>query len=128
MVEIIAFLLFSHQPIPMYIEGIASYYTVQSSGTRTASGEKLCDKTFTCAMREGQFGEYVLVVAENGRSVVCRINDRGPFIKGRVIDLSKAAMQELDPTAGLLRVKVYRLGMNPPEEVRLRSGTRGAVF
>lgn len=119
MLEIIAFVLLSHQPMPPVAEGVASYYTVRSAGRMTASGEKMCDDSYTCAMLEGEFGEYVLVVAENGRSVVCRINDRGPFHKGRVIDLSKAAMRELHATAGLLQVKVYRLGMHPPPEMGL---------
>ncbi|HQN00005.1 MAG TPA: septal ring lytic transglycosylase RlpA family protein [Candidatus Hydrogenedentes bacterium] len=121
MLEIIAFVLLSHQPMAPVTEGVASYYTVESAGTRTASGERLNDGDFTCAMLQGAFGEYVLVVAENGRSVVCRLNDRGPFTRGRVIDLSRAAMRELHPTAGLLTVKVFRLGTNPPPELLRKS-------
>lgn len=121
MLEIIAFVLLSHQPMAPVAEGVASYYTVESAGTRTASGERLNDGDFTCAMLQGAFGEYVLVVAENGRSVVCRLNDRGPFTRGRVIDLSRAAMRELHPTAGLLTVKVFRLGTNPPPELLRKS-------
>jgi rare lipoprotein A len=120
MLEIIAFLLFSHQPMPPMVEGMASYYTVRSSGTVTASGERLRDDSMTCAMLAGEFGDYVLVVAENGHSVVCRINDRGPFTKGRVIDLSKSAMRELHATADLLSVKVYLLGATPPPEISAR--------
>ncbi|MFA7691641.1 MAG: hypothetical protein GX117_13215 [Candidatus Hydrogenedentes bacterium] len=117
MLEIIAFVLFSHQPMTPMLEGTASYYTVQSAGAMTASGERLQNGEMTCAMLQGEFGEYFLVVAENGRSVVCRLNDRGPFTKNRVIDLSQAAMRELHPTAGLLQVKIYRLGANPPAEL-----------
>lgn len=117
MLEIIAFVLLSHQPLPPIAEGVASYYTVESAGSRTASGERMDDNDLTCAMLQGEFGEYVLVVAENGRSVVCRLNDRGPFTRGRVIDLSKAAMRQLHATAGLLSVKVYRLGTHPPPEL-----------
>ncbi|NLV43963.1 MAG: hypothetical protein GXY07_05645 [Candidatus Hydrogenedentes bacterium] len=116
MLEIIAFVLLSHQPMPPMLEGVASYYTVESAGARTASGETLDDGELTCAMLQGEFGDYFLVVAENGRSVVCRLNDRGPFTKNRVIDLSEAAMRELHPAAGLLNVKIYRLGANPPPE------------
>ena len=67
-------------------------------------------------MLTGEFGEYLLVVADNGASVVCRLNDRGPYIDGRVIDLSAAAMRELDPTleAGLVNVRIYKLGKHPP--------------
>ena len=83
----------------------------------TASGERLRDEAFTCAMLDGVFGDYYLVVAENGKSVVCRLNDRGPYVKGRVIDLTKAAMRELHSKAGLVRVKVYHLGADPPDIV-----------
>ncbi len=65
-------------------------------------------------MKKGTFGEYFLVVADNGRSVVCRLNDRGPHKKGRVIDLSHAAMRALSPRRDLVKVKVYRLGASPP--------------
>ena len=112
--EIMAFVLLSHQPMQPVAEGVASYYTTQSSSVMTASGERLCDNTFSCAMRDGKFGDYYLVVAENGRSVVCRLNDRGPYVKGRVIDLSQAAIRALHPHAGLLRVKIYHLGADPP--------------
>ncbi len=121
MLEIIAFVLLSHQPIAPMAEGVASYYTIESAGARTASGERLDDQEYTCAMLDGEFGEYMLVVAENGRSVVCRLNDRGPFTRGRVIDLSRAAMRELHPTAGLLSVRVYRLGTHPPPELLQKS-------
>jgi rare lipoprotein A len=74
----------------------------------------MANDEYTCAMLDGEFGEYFLVVAENGNSVVCRLNDRGPYVKGRVIDLSRAAIRKLHPRKGLLHVKVYRLGMTPP--------------
>ena len=114
MLEIMALVLLSHQPLPPVTEGVASYYTARSSSEITASGETMCDHSFSFAMRDGEFGDYYLIVAENGNSVVCRLNDRGPYIKGRVVDLSKAAMRELHPSAGLLSVKVYRLGSDPP--------------
>ncbi len=112
--EIMTFVLLSHQPMQPVAEGVASYYTLRSSSEITASGETLCDETFSCAMLDGEFGDYYLVVAENGKSVVCRLNDRGPYVRGRVIDLSKAAMRTLHPRAGLLRVKVFHLGSDPP--------------
>jgi rare lipoprotein A len=119
MIELIALVLFSQQPIPAMIEGKASYYSVDSSSNRTASGELFRDDEFTCAMNTGEFGDRVLVVSDSGRSVVCRINDRGPFVKHRVIDLSKAAMHKLDPglRRGVINVRVYPLGPgfpNPP--------------
>lgn len=68
--------------------GIASVY----SGQRTASGEQMRPDTMTAAHRTLPFGTQVTVVnRHNGRSAVVRINDRGPFVGGRVIDLSAAA-------------------------------------
>ena len=114
MFEIIALILLTHQPLQPLVEGQASYYTVASSSRVTASGERMKDDQFTCAMLEGEFGDYFLVVGENGKSVVCKLNDRGPYVKGRVIDLSEVAMRQLAGRAGLIEVKVFRLGKNPP--------------
>jgi rare lipoprotein A len=115
MFEILALMLLSQQPLVPVAQGVASYYTVASSSAVTASGEPFRDDAMTCAMLTGEFGDYYLVVAESGRSVVVRLNDRGPFAKGRVIDLSKAAMRKLNPGLGLARVRVYHLGTSPPK-------------
>ncbi len=110
MIQVLAILLLSHQHvIAPEFEGIASYYTVESSSSTTASGEPMIDAALTCALPAGKFGSYYRFTAENGRSVVCRLNDRGPHIKGRIADLSEAAMRTLHPTAGLLRVTVERV-------------------
>ena len=109
MLEVLAIVLYSQQPIVAVAEGVASYYTVASSSLLTASGETMDDNAFTCAMLEGDFGGYYRVTAENGRSVVCRLHDRGPYVEGRLIDLSEAAMRALHPTAGLLNVTVKRI-------------------
>ena len=114
MFEVIALMLLSHQPLQPVVVGEASYYTVASSSQLTASGETMRNDAYTCAMPTGDFGDYFLVVAESGKSVVCRLNDRGPFVKGRVIDLSQAAMRELCPGVGTTNVSVYRLGRNAP--------------
>lgn len=114
MFELIALMILSQQPLQPVAEGVASYYTVASSSTVTASGETLRDDLLTCALPEGEFGHYYLVVAENGNSVICKLNDRGPFVKNRVIDLSLAAIRTLDDTADLLQVQVYHLGPNAP--------------
>jgi len=120
MFEIMALVLLSQQPFVPVAEGMASYYAVRENLTITASGEPLRDEIYSCAMLGGNFGDYYLVVAENGRSVICRLNDRGPFVKGRVIDLSRAAIRQLHATKGRLPVKVYRLGADPP--ARQKSG------
>ncbi len=115
MFEIVALMVLSQQPVQPVVEGVATYYTVASSSRVTASGEVMRDTAYTCAMRKGRFGTDYLVVAENGNSVVCRLNDRGPYVKNRVIDLSRAAMRALVGNAGMAYVKVYRLdsGVSP---------------
>jgi rare lipoprotein A len=73
--------------------GRASWYALHS---RTASGERMNPSAMTAAHRSLPFGTMVKVTNQrNGRAVVVRINDRGPFIRGRMLDLSKAAAQKL---------------------------------
>lgn len=115
MLEVLALIMFVQQPIMPMADGVASFYSVRENGTLTASGIPLTDEGFTCAMLHGEFGAKVLVVAENGKSVVCRITDRGPHVRGRVVDLSKTAMRALHPRAGTLKVKVYRVSDDTPE-------------
>lgn len=88
--------------------GMASYYADRFQGRRTASGERYDRDAFTAAHRQMAFGTRVRVIrVDNGRSVVVRINDRGPFVKGRVIDLSYAAARELGILqAGVVSVRV----------------------
>ena len=82
--------------------GIASTYS--SSGDQTASGEVFNSKNMTAAHRSLPFGTMVRVTnTQNGQSVVVRINDRGPFKGGRVIDVTSAAARALDFT-GLTQV------------------------
>jgi len=89
--------------------GIASYY---SSGVRTASGARFNPGGMTAAHRTLPFGTRVVVThAATGRSVTVTINDRGPFIKGRIIDLSRGAASALGITgSGLARVSVSVAG------------------
>jgi rare lipoprotein A len=73
--------------------GKASWYALTS---KTASGERMNAKYLTAAHRNLKFGTKVAVTNKrNGKTVVVRINDRGPFIRGRVIDLSKAAASHI---------------------------------
>src|SRR6478752_3958884 len=85
--------------------GHASWYALHS---RTASGEQMNPSELTAAHRSLPFGTRVLVEnLTNGRSVVVRINDRGPFIGGRIIDLSKAAAESIGMlNAGTAQVRV----------------------
>jgi rare lipoprotein A len=76
--------------------GSASYYAARFNGRRTASGEAFDNSDMTAAHRSLPFGSRVRVTnTANGRSVVVRINDRGPFTRGRLIDVSRAAAGEL---------------------------------
>lgn len=76
--------------------GMASYYGSEFAGRRTASGEKYSPGAYTAAHRTLPFGSRVVVThASNGRQVTVRVNDRGPFTRGRVIDLSYAAAQQI---------------------------------
>ena len=73
--------------------GSASWYALTS---KTASGERMNPAAMTAAHRTLPFGTKLVVTNQrNGKSVTVRINDRGPFIKGRVLDLSKAAAHQL---------------------------------
>jgi rare lipoprotein A len=77
--------------------GLASFYG-NESGSQTASGQRFNQEAMTCAHRSLPFGTK-LKVTRGDRSVVVTVNDRGPFVRGRVLDLSTAAARALDLTA-----------------------------
>lgn len=89
-------------------EGIASYYAASLEGRSTASGEPYRGAQATCAHRTHPFGTKLRITElRSGRSVVCRVNDRGPFVKGRVVDLSASLARELGIVKqGLAKVRV----------------------
>lgn len=91
--------------------GKASYYGQAHHGKRTASGERFDQHALTAAHRTLPFGTRVRVTnLNNERSVVVRINDRGPFVRGRIIDLSRAAAERLDMLrAGVVPVRLQAL-------------------
>ena len=101
---IVQFLPFS-APSARAQSGVASVYSTES-GSKTASGARLNPGALTAAHRSYPFGSRVKVTnRRNGRSVVLTVNDRGPFTKRYVIDLSYAAAQALHmPGDGLLKV------------------------
>ncbi len=92
--------------------GYASWYGKDFHKKRTASGEIYNMHQLTAAHRTLPFGTYCLVTnLNNGRAITVRINDRGPFVKGRIIDLSFAAAKALDMVEdGVCPVKVVVLG------------------
>jgi rare lipoprotein A len=91
--------------------GMASYYSREIAGNRTANGERCDPNDLTAAHRTLPFGSKVRVTNQsNGQSVVVRINDRGPFGRGRVIDISHAAAKEIGMhRSGTARVRLALL-------------------
>lgn len=89
--------------------GIASWYGPGFEGRRTASGERFRSSAATCAHPRHAFGTVLRVLnLANGRTATCRVNDRGPFIRGRIIDLSRAVARRLRLNLGKVRIEVLR--------------------
>lgn len=90
--------------------GKASFYAKKFSGRKTASGERLHHDSLTCAHRTYPFGTMLKVTnPANGLSVIVRVTDRGPYVKGRIIDLSVRAAREIGIIAqGIAPVVVER--------------------
>ena len=93
-------------------EGVASYYGRELAGNRTSSGERFDPAGFTCAHRSLPLGTKLRVTnVANGRSVIVRVNDRGPFTRGRILDISLAAAREIamvGPGSARVRIEVVR--------------------
>jgi rare lipoprotein A len=106
-------------------EGLASWYGGKFHGRATASGEIYDMDDMTAAHKTAPLGTWAYVTnLENQRSVLVKINDRGPFVRGRIIDLSRAAARTLEmQEKGIARVRVKFLGMRTPEEARTGSGS-----
>lgn len=78
-------------------KGEATFYSKRATGARTASGERLHHDSLTCAHRTHPFGTKLRVINHaNGKEVIVRVTDRGPFSRGRIIDLSWGAAKALD--------------------------------
>jgi rare lipoprotein A len=90
------------------LEGLASWYGGKFHGRLTSSGEVFDTNTMTAAHKTLPFGTMVKVTnLENGKSAVVKINDRGPFVEGRIIDLSRAAAEEIGMVgSGVARVSL----------------------
>jgi rare lipoprotein A len=103
--------------------GTASYYGQWHHGRLTASGERFDLTGLTAAHRTLPFGTVARVTdVSSGRSVTVRITDRGPYLRGRVIDLSYAAAQQLGMVeAGLAKVRIEVLGQ-PAGSRRVAAG------
>jgi rare lipoprotein A len=102
----------AHRPDPMGLQqGTASWISDSLAGRSTASGAPYDPTAHTCAHKTLPFGTRVeITVAATGRKSTCVINDRGPFKKGRIIDVSRAVAEDLGLVqAGLLEVDVRPL-------------------
>jgi rare lipoprotein A len=89
----------------------ASYYSYEMGGRKTANGELFDPNAFTAASRTLPFGTKVKVTnLKNNKYVIVRINDRGPYVKGRTIDLSYAAAEQIDMIkSGVAEVEIVVL-------------------
>ncbi|WP_067141764.1 septal ring lytic transglycosylase RlpA family protein [Oceanivirga salmonicida] len=96
------------ESIKFYQKGIASFYGKRWNGRKTANGEIFNTEKLTAAHKKLPFGTWVKVTnLANGKSVNVRINDRGPFHKHRVIDLTAAAFRKIeDVEKGITKVKI----------------------
>ena len=93
--------------LPPAQEGLASVYSKEFNGKITASGERYNGNVYTAAHRTLPFGTVVKVTnLDNGKSVRVRINDRGPHVRGRIIDLSSSAAIALAMTTGVVRARI----------------------
>lgn len=94
-----------------YQEGVATYYAASHHGKKTASGEIFDMNSLTTAHRTLPMGTRIRVTnTENGRVVLVRVNDRGPYVRGRILDLSRRAATDLDfIKAGRARVRIETL-------------------
>jgi peptidoglycan lytic transglycosylase len=99
--------------------GIASYYADKFVGHTTANGEKYKHSKLTAAHKTLPFGTILRVKnLDNGKEVTVRVNDRGPFVKDRIIDLSKSAAKELDfINKGITKVEIVSIGNSETERI-----------
>jgi rare lipoprotein A len=98
-----------HPELTGYKEtGMASYYAKNFHHRKTASGEPLNNQAMTAAHKTLPFGTKVMVNnLSNGKSVTVRINDRGPFVKGRIIDLTRTAFSQIaNLDKGIAKVEI----------------------
>jgi rare lipoprotein A len=105
------------QAAPFVQEGVASWYGAEFEGRPTASGEIFSAARLTAAHPTLPFGTVLRVTnRQNGKTTVVRVNDRGPFVAARIIDLSKAAAEQLDMLAtGTAPVRVETVGPAAPD-------------
>ena len=108
--------------MPNAAEGVASWYGPGFEGNRTANGEVFDTSKLTAAHQTLPFDTLVRVTnLENGLAVVVRVNDRGPFVGGRIIDLSRAAAERIDMVeSGTAQVRLELLSEMPAAQWRVQ--------
>jgi rare lipoprotein A len=117
---------YASAPALAVLSGKASYYADKFTGRSTASGEPYDPRAFTAAHRSLPFGTVVRVVrTDPPAAVYVKVNDRGPFVRGRVIDLSRAAAEALSMLrAGVIPVRVEILEYGPKPRPKKRRPRR----
>ncbi len=110
--SILALFTLSTLSLSAQTQGKASYYSNSLHGRRVSDGSRYHKDSLTCAHRTLPFGTLLKVTNNaNGKEVVVKVNDRGPFLKGRVVDLSMAAARELGMVnSGIASVTVKQVG------------------
>lgn len=110
-------------------KGKATFYSKRATGARTASGERLHHDSMTCAHRTYPFGTLLKVTnPANKKNVVVRVTDRGPFVRGRIIDLSWGAAKEIGMIAqGVAMVTVERIDSTDIIKVPYRAKEKTAL-
>ena len=115
-------LLGGNLPAEAQQKGKATFYTRKWDGRKTASGERLYNDSLVCAHKTHKFGTLLKVKnPANGKEVVVKVIDRGPYVKGRIIDLSIRAARELgilSQGVAMVEVSVYK----KPTEIPLEPG------
>lgn len=108
------------KPIHYNASGDASWYGPGFHGKRTASGERYNQRAMTAAHKTLPFGTMLKVTnSDNGKSVVVRINDRGPFVRGRIVDLSKSAAERIGMMGpGVARVELAAVSGHKSQDER----------
>jgi rare lipoprotein A len=109
--------------------GLASWYGDRFRGKKTATGAIFDPNQLSAASRHLPLGTWVTVINEaNGKSVEVRINDRGPFVHGRIIDLSKSAAERLQMTErGLARVRILAQASKQPTKKLQEAVGKGSL-
>jgi rare lipoprotein A len=104
-------------------KGLCSYYSLKFNGRKTASGEIMKSTNFTCAHKTLPFGTMLEVTnLANNKTVIVKVNDRGPFVKSRIVDISYVAAKEIGILgSGVGKVKAVVVGEKG--EVYLKKAT-----